>query len=368
MADKRDRSTTADTARGKAGGVMPTLSATEHWREADRRDGTPDWEDGEEALGIFGEQHATLSADPAPLPAPAPGPEPAGVAEMPLSNLDPVPPTVADETDDDGGLLEPIGRLVPPGETVNLCIFGDLHSAYFFNEPYFPDRLALPKPLPFKVEGRCMFNAALLEGSLEVDQTDIFSVIAPLLPQTERLCLAFGQVDLELGFYRQRLVDRVMADPVEIVEDCLTAYADLLDGLDLRGIDVMLKGVNLTAVAPPTAAALFLGRRLGGQPNLSPQKARRELFPLMLDEAAQNAMHLRFNDGLRALAKDRGFGYFDIVAQLMQPAPGVAPRHPDRPQLADRFKSGGFDHRLADTVVCRRLHYMAAARAFGLAR
>ncbi|WP_139084347.1 hypothetical protein [Nesterenkonia sp. F] len=86
--------------------------------------------------------------------------------------------------------------------------------------------------------------------------------------------------------------------------------------------------------------------------------------PHVLAEDEQNAMPLAFKAGIAELAEELGLRYFDLDEEL------AASPHPARAAepitLVDQFRTGAFDHHVADTVVARRVHYEGLHKAFDL--
>lgn len=122
---------------------------------------------------------------------------------------------------------------------------------------------------------------------------------------------------------------------------------------------IALKGVNLTALAPEPFAAKYVARIIRDEMRKDRSAAQARLLPLILSEAAQNAMHLTFNAGLAAMAAQEGLTYFDLVQD-------TATHDSATPRLADAYRPAEFDHHLVDSVAVRKMHYLAAGAAFGL--
>jgi len=245
-----------------------------------------------------------------------------------------------------------------------ITVLGDSHAVYFIESPFFAGRLGLSMPLRYRISGSATKAASVAGFRPGASTLKVKDKIRAVLPACECLVLAFGQVDLELGYYFRRAIKQEDRDPAAYVAWLIGIYSDFIADLPVGSCRLALKGVNLTALAPRPFAARYVARIAKEGTTLNWDEAQKRVEPFILSERDQNAMHLSFNDQLAQLAAQRGFGYFDVVAQTGNGSiPGIS-AEPLR--LAEQFRTGGFDHHMADTVVLRRIHYEAAGRAFSL--
>lgn len=248
------------------------------------------------------------------------------------------------------------GAATPPA----IHVFGDSHARFFFRSAFYIGRLNLPLPLRYEIHGKTI-PASSVAGFRPGDRKlDVKDTIRAALPTAERMILAFGQVDLELGYYYRLAIKGETLTPESYVQWLLGIYRDFLDSLDLGDTQVALKGANLTALSPKPFALNYVLRIIESEDRQDTQAAKDRLRPLILSEDDQNAMHLEFNAGLQRIAHAQGHSYFDLVRETKGP-------HKAAPRLADRFRTAEFDHHLVDSVAVRRMHYIAAGQAFGLA-
>ncbi|MBW6402008.1 hypothetical protein KPL78_29450 [Roseomonas sp. HJA6] len=245
-----------------------------------------------------------------------------------------------------------------------ISVFGDSHSAFFFEVPFFAGRLGLASPPPYRITGQHIPGASVAGFRPGQTKLKVKETIRRTLPSATHAIFAFGQVDLELGYYYRNAIKQEKVVPKTYVEWLIGIYEEFLSDLDDAHCRVALKGVNLTTLAPRPFAARYVARIVMEGTTVTAEQAQKLIGPFILSEDAQNAMHLDFNAALAALAQRTGRGYFDLVAQTgngnirgLSAAP---------PRLADHFRTAKLDHHLADTVVVRRLHVEAAGRAFGL--
>lgn len=245
-----------------------------------------------------------------------------------------------------------------------VSVFGDSHSTLFFPTHFYAGRLGYKEDLPVRVSGQSIRAASLAGFRPGSSKLNVKDEISKALPDAQKMVLAFGQVDLELGFYYRLAIKGEETDPTRYVQWLLSIYRDFLGSLDFSHCDVALKGVNLTALSPRGFATRYVSRIVTEGKDMTWKEAVPVVRPHILAENGQNAMHLAFNAGLQQLAEDVGVRYFDLNEDL------AASSHPSLAagpiRLADQFKTGAFDHHVADTVVARRVHYEGLLKAFDL--
>lgn len=245
-----------------------------------------------------------------------------------------------------------------------VVVLGDSHSRLFFPTQFFAGRCGYHDPLPAKVVGKSISAASLAGFRPGVSTLQVKETIADWLREAQRMALAFGQVDLELGYYYRKVVKEEDTDPERYVSWLLSIYSDFLKTLDFSRCDLALKGVNLTALTPKEFSAQYVSRIITESKGVSPRESARMIDPYILSENDQNEMHLSFNSGLARVAHSVGARYFDLNDALS----GTG--HPDlsvaSATLTDYFKTGAFDHHVVDSVVTRRVHFEGLLKAFEL--
>lgn len=245
-----------------------------------------------------------------------------------------------------------------------ITVFGDSHSSFFFPAPFFAGRCGYGFPLPYRVTGKAIHAASLAGFRPGVSTLKVKETIAEALPSARHMVLAFGQVDLELGYYYRLAVKKENTNPADYVDWLLGIYRSFLGALDTGHCRMALKGVNLTALSPKLFAVRYVSRIVMEGRKIAQATADEMILPHILPEIEQNRMHRAFNRKLADLARDLGHGYFDLNDQISDgPIQALAAA---QPRLGDHFKTGFFDHHLADTVVVRRMHYEALGKVFGL--
>lgn len=243
----------------------------------------------------------------------------------------------------------------------DVTVFGDSHSILFLPFAHYYGRLDIPVPPKYTIAGRAIFASSIAGLRPHRSTLNAKEQIVAALPEIERLVLAFGQVDLELGYYHRRVVKGEQHTPSSYVAWLVDIYAGFVDGLVLEGRDLALKGVNLTSLVPHDFAVQYVQRIVRKDDQRSNAEMEAKFAPFMLDEDQQNAMHLAFNAGLKDYAERRSHKYFDLVAATADPC-----SLPTAPHLAHQYRNAQPDHHLADTVAVRRMHYDSVGAVFGL--
>lgn len=236
-------------------------------------------------------------------------------------------------------------------------VLGDSHSRFFNPTRFFLGRIGMVGEPTYSVVAEPIHGAAVAGFRPKLSTLDVKARIREATAEASHVILAFGQVDLELGYYYRLAVKKETWEPSAYVSWLLQVYEDFLADLSLSGTSVALKGVNLTALRPRPFAVRYVSRIVSVHEHGSPRERDRMVVGHLLDEAGQNDMHLAFNAGLRQVAESRGVGYFDLVEETSGEGAHA---------LRDEFLTATFDHHLADTVPVRRMHYLAAGRVFGL--
>lgn len=238
-------------------------------------------------------------------------------------------------------------------------VYGDSHAKFFLNNQRFLyERLGFgsPESLPISVEGQAI-NAASVAGfrpgksTLRTKET-----IAAGIEEADRVVLAFGQVDLELGYYYRKVVKRepdldTVAYPARLVD----IYFDFIDSIGIESHRLAIKGVNLTVLTERLFTERYARRIV--LKDVEGRGLRRNLRLSILSEQEQNTMSLRYNDLLRAECECRGISYFDINDLIARPdddgeVASIDPRYcPAEP-----------DHHLVDSLDVRMMHIEALSQ------
>lgn len=247
-----------------------------------------------------------------------------------------------------------------PGALMQIRVFGDSHAAYFLPSAACGMQRMGFRPRKLMVKGQAIGAASIAGFRPRRSTLQTKEIIRAALPEAEYLCLAFGQVDLELGYYYRKVIRQDAALTKEdFVAWLLELYEQFVLSLDFDRQAMALKGVNLTVLREPAFILRYVSR-IVIKDMADPAPYRAALEALIMTESEQNAMSLACNAGLRKICERHGMGYFDLNAALADPGdPASAPR------LADCHRPAVFDHHLADTLQVRALHIRALLAVFG---
>ncbi|MEM6762029.1 MAG: hypothetical protein AAF615_04055 [Pseudomonadota bacterium] len=142
-------------------------------------------------------------------------------------------------------------------------------------------------------------------------------------PSDAAIVFAYGQVDLEFGYYFRRYFkgDRQPFDA--FAEDLATGYADRLAGLDLPGMTIV-KGVDLSVLTwsrrraiSATMKVIADGANEADWVNV--HKALTDEFPTARE---MDRRHRHFNSVLAEACASRNIAYFDLLQHLAGPITG----------------------------------------------
>lgn len=245
---------------------------------------------------------------------------------------------------------------------IQALAYGDSHAKFFLTKPLVLDRTGFADEIFIS----CAFiRAASIAGFRpRAGRLGVKKKIARGIdrerarraqegaPGAVAVILAFGQVDLELGYYYRRLVKGEDISPGDYVEWLIGIYEDFLSGLVAPDLRVLLKGVNLTVLDHRRFAIRYIGKIIAQGRAEGATVARDRLAACWLGEDGQNEMHLAFNRHLAATADRLGCGYFDLNDEIAAaPAMRSTP-----PRVADRFKPDRNDHHLVPSIETRKLH------------
>lgn len=249
-------------------------------------------------------------------------------------------------------------------EKHKITVFGCSHSVYFHASPFYYGRMGFAFPTPYHVVGKVIGAASVAGFRPGVSTLSVRQTILDALPQTERLILAFGQVDLELGYYYRLVIKQDSLTRDDYVAWLLGIYRAFLHELPLDDCSLGLKGVNLTALSPKGYAARYVSRIITENGSMGQGEAEKLLLPIILSEDEQNEMSLAFNRGLAIIAAEMGARYFDLNDRISNGNITGISAVPAR--LHDMHRVAGLDHHLADTVEVRKMHFEAAGKVFDL--
>lgn len=240
-----------------------------------------------------------------------------------------------------------------------VTVFGDSHSKFFHPTPLQYQRMGVGTPLPYRINGSHIRGAAVSGFRQQESTLNVKEKIIAALTDARYMILAFGQVDLELGYYFRNAIKGESYSPEAYTDWLIGIYSSFVNGLQNDRCELALKGANLTVLDPAPFAARYVSKIAREGTKLTIAEASKLVRPFILSETDQNSMHLRFNEMIRDLAINLGIRYFDLNDDIRDLTE-------DQPRVADVYRPGPFDHHLTDSLPVRRLHYVRAGEVFGL--
>ena len=197
-------------------------------------------------------------------------------------------------------------------------VFGCSHSKFFFNGAQVARRLDL-EGLGIQIEGRFVRAASVAGFRPRRSTLETKEIINSALPQAKALCLAFGQVDLELGYYYRVVVKEEELTPSAYVAWLCGIYEEFVDGLPIAPDQLAFKGMNLTVLTEPKFTYRYVKRTIKQQGNIDKVEKLEKLEAAILSEDAQNGMSLAMNEGLRGPGRQAGQSVFRFGRENPRP-------------------------------------------------
>lgn len=247
-------------------------------------------------------------------------------------------------------------------------IYGCSHSMYFHTSDVALTRLRDLTTVP-QIGGEVIIGASVMGFRPRASKLKTKEIVTDGAKQAQRLVLAFGQVDLELGYYYRRVIKKEDISPEGFIETLVGHYTDFVAGLPIEKSRIALKGVNLTVLENPDFTFRYTRRIITEEKSdlapKTPRERRQMRFALrdaLLPVQVQNAMHLAFNALIAHWADRNGARYFDINDAIARPD-HTGKRDPEL-GLDPVFAPSGFDHHLTDSLAVRAAHVQALTACF----
>lgn len=265
-------------------------------------------------------------------------------------------PQTSDTPEIGPGIL-PSPRRLQVGTRFSAHVFGD-GSARLFHAT----RDCGPGRLGFDNKRLSLFGSHNLPVPIWAPdgRAALVAALSAAAHDTERLVLALGQADLELGYYRAVIENRHQSHDAQrhamIVHD---ACAEVIAMAAKSGRPIAVRGANLTTLRDRALTARLVLRLLpmaGGEGSAD----RDALREAVLSEAQHNEMVMTFNSALRKTCEALGVGYFDLNAKL-----AARWTHERGWTLDPAYRPSAPDLHLADTIEVRRIHLASLLEVFG---
>ena len=227
-------------------------------------------------------------------------------------------------------------------------IFGDSHSRYFEVTPKL--QFHAPWTRSLDVEVNKIPASTIIGLGRKRSKLNVSQIIDDNIQDKSLLVLAFGQVDMELGYYYKKIVKNEDIDLYDFADELLSVYKGYIESVALKDNPIALKGLNLT-VLKHQPFAIHYTRRIISE-NITDkdelQRLSMQLKEKMEPFSKRNGATIYFNKNLRDLCLEHGWLYFDINDFLSGFTLGRG--------ILDTFVPSGFDHHLVDSLEVRQAH------------
>ncbi|MAG87374.1 MAG: hypothetical protein CMB97_08430 [Flavobacteriaceae bacterium] len=235
---------------------------------------------------------------------------------------------------------------------MKILVIGDSHSKYFNITPELRDCSPNTRGLSIRVipiSGATITGFGRRSSSLDSYGT-LVSQIEEFSP--DHVCFAFGQVDIELGYYYRKVFKDDTVNYTDFIQDLVKNYINrTLDFVESHPkMSITFKGINLSTLTESRNKAINYTSRIISE-NISDQEqkkyASQKLKALLASNLERNAAHLYFNQTLEKECENYNFGYFDVVSETS-----------DLTSLTvNKFHIPSTDdHHLVDSLYIREIH------------
>ncbi len=233
-------------------------------------------------------------------------------------------------------------------------IFGDSHSRAFrllsprggYTSKYFSgDEVSVN-----------VYQAASMKGFGKRDSTlsvreDILSKVS----NGDTVALAFGQVDLELGWYYSLVVKQEDITLRRFLRACLESYDVLRKELTEKNCNIVIKGINYPVLLDSIKAKRYVGRIVTEAFDNDKEIKK---YLLLLDnkypEVFTRIRHVNlFNQLLEDFSLSNSLKYYDINSSIASEL-GI---------IHEKYIPASFDHHLVDSIETRLIYQKALFEA-----
>lgn len=227
-------------------------------------------------------------------------------------------------------------------------IFGDSHSRYFEITPKL--QFHAPWVRGLDVEVNNMPASTIIGLGKKRSKLNVAQKINEKVEPDSLLVMAFGQVDMELGYYYKKIVKSETITLHDFADSLLDIYEDYIKSVIVRNNCIAVKGLNLTVLKYQPFAIQYTQRIISE--NITDKDEARKLGIKLQEQmesfSERNGATVYFNKQLRALCKKNGWLYFDVNDFLSGFALGKG--------ILDTYIPSVFDHHLIDSLEVRQAH------------
>ncbi len=232
-------------------------------------------------------------------------------------------------------------------KNLKVCVFGDSHSVYFGATPQLIHMKPEYNALDLKLE---VIQGATVKGlGKRVATLNTLAKIDDSIHKysPDIVVLAFGQVDVELGYYYVTVVKGEEISPESYIKSLTDTYLKFIQEKSQGKYLLVVKGINPPVLSFFKTKALTYTNRIITE-NIEDESEQRRLFESLKinfpDDTARLRNHLFFNTLIEEHAQRYGFDYYDINRYLIEPGTN---------HVKLSLIPSAFDHHIADTLEVR---------------
>ncbi|WP_157774066.1 hypothetical protein [Pseudoalteromonas atlantica] len=236
---------------------------------------------------------------------------------------------------------------------MNIKIFGDSHSKYFqktLNTEHLRTFLLGMEKTVYRFDGSSVKGIGKRASTLNI-QSEILANV----DSHDVVVLAFGQVDVELGYYYKKFIKQSRQSFESFTEECISAYIILITELLHITKKVIIKGLNHPVLVGNEITCRYVSRII--TENITSEIDSKHIFRELLNNMPSFQSRLNqtmyFNFQLEAMATKLGVGFFSINSCICTPSG----------QVEMKYRPATFDHHLVDSIEVREIHHMCLGRA-----
>ncbi|MDH2421833.1 hypothetical protein [Cobetia amphilecti] len=230
---------------------------------------------------------------------------------------------------------------------MKILVFGDSHALYFGMTEQ------VKRYLKHNIEGIQINNHVYAGGTINGfgrrDSTlglydKVLYSIDEFKPDV--VCIGFGQVDLELGYYYKKYVKEEDFEFNEWALSTLTVYSNFIKGL---GVPVVVKGLNPPVLVSSRNKAINYTRRIITE-NIKDKSKAKLVINRMKAEFPSDLYRISmtniFNNHLKTMCSANNWNYFDLHDELTDLNTGM---------IRSAFIPTKPDHHVIDSIYVRSI-------------
>lgn len=197
-----------------------------------------------------------------------------------------------------------------------ILVFGDSHSHYYDITKVPSNHILRTKSILGYYVERSGFDGASVKGfgRRKKSTLNLTDEILHKINTDDITVLAFGQVDIELGYYYRKFVKDSDQSFLEFMKDCIESYKTLVLSVKKNSKHVIIKGINMPIMIDQIRAIQYT-KRIITENLTSPigiQTASKKLQQGLPGIFKRISMAEEFNQNLQRMCIEYKLEYFDV--------------------------------------------------------